>query len=292
MSIHSNQLQICSHPVFIIGSPRSGTSVLGWALHQHSHLWTSHESDLLFNLYGGGHVGNALHHVDEAFYRAKSRPGTWLQEHDVERAEFLEYLGLGLNALFTNRSQGKRWVDNTPVNTLIVDVLVEMFPSAFFLHILRDSRRVLHSMMNFRNMLGDESELVESGFLPRFATDFREGCKCWCLYVDRSMDFCARHPTRCLTVTNEELVADPHKGFSKICGFIRVPYEDGPANFFRSNRINSSFPNALEKVSGLNSSDPWKQWTPEQKQIFFGEVGPTLVRYGLVTEDGLKSYID
>ena len=41
---------ICPNPVFIIGSPRSGTSILAWALAQHSRLWTSGEVHILHSL--------------------------------------------------------------------------------------------------------------------------------------------------------------------------------------------------------------------------------------------------
>ena len=39
-------------PVFIIGSPRSGTSVLHWALCEHEMLWGSEESELLLPFTG------------------------------------------------------------------------------------------------------------------------------------------------------------------------------------------------------------------------------------------------
>src|SRR5918995_5110059 len=174
MSLDTIQLQLCPHPVFIIGAPRSGTSILGWSLAHHNQLWTSRESHILDDLFGNDRFY-------EAFKRAKSLPGgTWLQEQDVERDEFLKYLGLGLNALFTSRSQGRRWIDNTPSYTLMVDVLADMFPGAVFLHILRDGRRVVHSMMNFANRLADAhiADYVRTKQLPSWATvDFREMCK-------------------------------------------------------------------------------------------------------------------
>src|SRR6516162_11960390 len=94
------QTKVCPNPIFIIGSPRSGTTILAWSLAQHSQLWTSEESDILFDLLGRGHV-------DKAFNCARARPGgiDWLKVNGVERAEFLGYLGLGFNALVSSRSQ-------------------------------------------------------------------------------------------------------------------------------------------------------------------------------------------
>ncbi len=52
-------IQICRRPVFIIGSPRSGTSVLAWALAQHKDFWTAGETDFLFHLFGQGRLETA-----------------------------------------------------------------------------------------------------------------------------------------------------------------------------------------------------------------------------------------
>src|SRR5687767_476317 len=107
-----DQLQTCQNPVFIIGSPRSGTTALAWSLAQHSELWTSNESDFLFYLL-------ANQHVEKAFHRARDAVGDrWLKREGVEQKEFYAFLGLGLNALFTSRSGGKRWVDQTPLYTM------------------------------------------------------------------------------------------------------------------------------------------------------------------------------
>ena len=42
--------ELCESPVFIIGSPRSGTSILAWALAHHSQFTTGYETDLLYEL--------------------------------------------------------------------------------------------------------------------------------------------------------------------------------------------------------------------------------------------------
>src|SRR5262249_8717023 len=133
--------EICCNPVFIIGSPRSGTKILARSLAKHTRLWTSSaESNFLYHLFGGGHLENA-------FQTAGSRPsrphGTWLAKEGVAKSEFFRFVGLGLNALYASRSGGKRWIDHTPLYTLMVDTLSELFPGARFLHILRDGRRVV-----------------------------------------------------------------------------------------------------------------------------------------------------
>ncbi len=250
--------------MFIIGSPRSGTSVLAWALAQHSRFWTSAESDFLYHLYGHGQADRAFRLVVE---RAD---GSWIQKQKVGRAEFMSYLGLGINALFTSRAEGRRWVDQSPTYTLMVDTLADMFPEAFFLHILRDGRRVVSSM-------------IKSGFETHWSNDFREACRTWAHFVRLAMTFCESHRDRSLTVVNEEMSQDPAGTFQRVFKLLGEPCEPGPANFVRSNRINSSYQAGPPAMPGnvVTAAEPWKDWNREQERIFQDEAGSTLMRYGL-----------
>ena len=268
---------VCPNPIFIIGSPRSGTSVLAWALAQHSRLWTSAESDILFYLFGQGHL-------DKAFQISSSgldRP--WLRNEGVGKPEFASFVGLGLNALFSSRSKGKRWIDQTPLYTVMADQLAEMFPTARFLHILRDGRRVVHSMVHFRDATGKslETKLIQSGRFPPWATEFREACRAWNRFVNIAMTFAAKNPTRCLTVNHEDLIADPDHFFRRIFDFVDVPPEDGPTTFCRRNRINSSFPNTnAGQFVAESVVKVWDSWSVEQRMTFLGEAGLALCKYG------------
>lgn len=290
--------ETCTHPVFIIGAPRSGTSILAMSLAHHTRLWCSKESDLLFNLVRDDHAGRA-------FDAASARPeGTWIGQEEVSRAEYLGYLGLGLNALYTSRSLGKRWIDQTPVNTVIAETLAAMFPGAYFLHARRDSRRVIHSMIHFADSLAPD---LRSGFenahlLPEWATSFAQACRTWRVFAEGAIAFAENHPDRCLTVVNEQLSADPTEQFSRIVRFMGLPDEDGPANFFRSSRLNSSFvPNVWGSATGQTDaaasslpadSRPWTTWQPEEKALFLEEVVPVLTKYELLPPHELTQVLD
>src|SRR5262249_18274059 len=64
--------------------------------------------------------------------------------------------------------------------------------------------------------------------------------------------------------------------------FLGVPYEHAVAEFFRSRRINSSFHKGPSAAPALHElTDPWPQWTAEQRKMFVEEAGPALVKYGL-----------
>lgn len=263
-----NLPEVCESPVFIIGSPRSGTSILAWALAQNPAFATSYESDVLYELADQQRL--------EAVYRkATSRSDSfdWLRDYGVEEDEFLAYIGLGLNALLTSRSGGGRWIDQTPANTLVTQTLAHLFPQARFIHILRDGRSVVNSMINFSGALPDRERerIVASGELPEFATDFRCACETWVLYVMTALEFIENHPGRCLTVRNERLREDPVTGFEEIFSFLGAPHEPRSAEFFRSNKLNSSF---AEHLPPGGTDTPGFRWDAEDRATFDSIAGP------------------
>jgi hypothetical protein len=273
-------MPLCARPIFILGSPRSGSTILAWSLAQHDELWTSSETHFLWRLFGGPDK------LRQVFSTTKNWPGgSWLHEQHVEYDEFVRCLGLGLNALFSSRSGGRRWIDQTPYYVYMADTLAVMFPGALFLHVLRDGRRVVHSMVHFANSLAADvrAQFVKTGRLPSWAADFREACREWDRSVRAATDFARAHPDRCLTVRHERLVADPEREFSDILHFLGVPAHPRPAQYLRSNRINSSFPKGGDPAC----AGPWPDWTAEQKDIFGQEAGETLLACRMGTETEL-----
>jgi hypothetical protein len=260
--------RLCQNPVFIIGSPRSGTTALANALGQHPDFWVSKESYVLHQLYGQGRA--AL--VWEQNW-ARATP-SWLRQEGVERAEFLGFLGVGINALFTSRSHGRRWIDQTPLYTLMVDDLADMIPGAVFLHILRDGRSVVRSMMNFENLFDEVQQASMTNEIPAWSRDFRLACATWAKWVDAASAFAAVHPDRCLTVRNESLVGDPAAGFDAIHAFLGVPADPSPARTFRHRRVNSSFRGDATRPQ----DDDWSDWDAHLRGVFAEAAGATLVR--------------
>jgi hypothetical protein len=264
-SIQVGEISLCRNPIFIIGAQRSGTSMLARALGEHRALWYSIEGQIFHRLLGHQPLGEV--------YRSLTRKDWyWMSRERVSREEFCEAVGLGLNALYTNRSGGLRWVEKLPENTFIAETLAGMFPGASFIHILRDGRFVVNSMVNKADA-------------PRWQRDFGLACRDWREFTRAAVDFSERHPQRCLTIRNEHLTADPGSVFAKIFGFLGLTHEDGPIEFFRSKRINSSF----TQQPGGTPPDPWVLWTPSQRQIFLDEAGDTMVQHGLASREEIQA---
>lgn len=267
----SIRVDICEHPVFVIGAPRSGTTALAFALGRHPDLWTAGESQILVDLFFRNRA------LDKNYAREDD---AWLNRQGIPREEFLAAVGLGFNRLFTRAAGGRRWVDHTPRHTLMLSWLPDMFPGARFLHILRDGCRVVHSMVNF----GARHEGRE---LPWWALDFAKAAKAWVRFATAALEYEAAHPDRCLTVRNEDLVADPAAGFRRLLAFIAAPEHPAPAEFFATNRVNSSFAasDEGEGAAARTLTDPWASWDGTQRRVFARVAGPTMVALGMAAPE-------
>jgi len=152
---------ICPDPVFVMGSPRSGTTILAWSLAQHSQFWTCEETQILWDLLSDGRL------LKNYFRRTHQPDDSWLHNHGISPAEYLRHVGLGINALFTGQSKGKRWVDHAPSHALFGDALLDMFPGARFVHVLRSGQRTVHWMINYPTKSASWSR------------DFHDACRTW-----------------------------------------------------------------------------------------------------------------
>ncbi|MBW2201509.1 MAG: sulfotransferase [Deltaproteobacteria bacterium] len=112
--------------VFIIGSPRSGTTVLGEILDKHHEISQWYEPYFVWDRYFRNHPHDKRN-AEEATSKIKKQIFT----------EFLRY----------KRKTGSRIVvDKSPRNSLKIPFIMRIFPQARFIHLLRDGRDVTLSI--------------------------------------------------------------------------------------------------------------------------------------------------
>jgi len=247
-------IHICDSPIFVVGAPRSGTSMMQWALRQHPHLWGGQESDYLVPLIKG---------LRESFEFGRARGKLhWLSGQGVTWAEFLKHMGYGVNALYTERSGGRRWIEQTPQYTLHLDEIVVMFPSALFVMMLRDGRDVVHSLRHFVKPQSHE-----------------QACKTWARHVEYGLTFArsSPHSSRLLVVKYEDVVEDPEGQLRNVYSFIGETYDPASASFIRDKpRINSSFDEAARDSAGQG----WASWSEHEVAVFNRIAGAQLEEAG------------
>ena len=130
--------------------------------------------------------------------------------------------------------------------------------------------------------------MVTSGFTTPWATDFSEACRTWGWFVDRAVTFGAEAPQRYLAVPYEFMSESPEACFAGLFDFLDAEYEEAPAEFVRTRRINSSYgPDGPRAEKYRGPERPWGSWTKQQRRTFARHAGPTFVEHRFGTEDEL-----
>lgn len=202
-------------PIFIIGAPRSGTTLLRVILDTHPEVSAWPETPWLSGMAGkGGSLRTFVNRVaqDDRGLVAAVRT---MEEEDVIAAgrAFVEEL----MRRHLERTDASRLAFKTPLDILYLDFLVELLPHAKFIHILRDGRDVALSHVgkkgtNFHRVLSGRRLTLENAMAN------------WCHLVDRANRFLAQADVASRTVRYEELVRDPEAEAQALCEFLGLEY--------------------------------------------------------------------
>ncbi len=250
------KINICKKPIFVVGCPRSGTSVTSWSLAKHSKTWLSAESDFFVKIINMG---------EEAYeFGTKRGYHHWLSRQEVSIEEFYKHLGKGINSLYTNRSKGKRWIEQTPLYSLHLPRIKMLFPKAQYIHIVRNGRDTVNSMIN-------------SGFKTKWAKNFRLACKTYKKYLTKLDEFKKNNPEKIKRIYLEKVKKNPEKELRKACEFLNLKFEKKVTKLFEKNeKMNSSY-----KTEEERKKKDWKKtWTKKQKKTFNNICSDIMKKYG------------
>jgi Sulfotransferase family len=277
-------------PVFVLGSPRSGTTLLydmllsagGFAVY----LAESNVFNLLVPHFGDLRIRSNRERLVDAWLHSKLFRATGLQA-EVFRPRLLaecrnggDFLGIVMDEICL--AQGKqRWAENSPEGMLYLPLIKRLLPNALFVHILRDGRDVAAS-------------LAQRRFVRAFPWEDRHGligCGLyWQWIVEQGRRFGASIPADYMEVHFERLLAQPQNTLSMIGKFI-----DQPLDYAEIQRVaygsvakpNTSFQHEFESAD-FNPVGRWKKsFSPAQLSRFERLVGDTLIKlaYEPATQD-------
>lgn len=103
------------------------------------------------------------------------------------------------------------FLEKTPSNLARVTLIHELFPRARIIHLYRDGRDVVYSLLHARH----ERHYDFPATL--------EGCTRAWRKIEHVLDFGAQHPELCVEVRYEELLADPERSLTQLCGSLGLP---------------------------------------------------------------------
>ncbi|MGH3327215.1 MAG: sulfotransferase family protein [Streptomycetales bacterium] len=148
-------------PVFIVGCPRSGTTLLQLMLHAHPRIAIPPETRFVVQAYRARHQFGVLSVEENRRGLANwivKRPmfkDLGLDRDDVRRAVVAAPPTIGsavgtVLAMYAARHGRVRWGDKRPDYWRDIDVVLRLFPDAQFIHIVRDGRACVASLKRMR----------------------------------------------------------------------------------------------------------------------------------------------
>ncbi len=228
--------------VFLVGFPRSGTTLLENILAGHPEITTLEERDTLEEAI------RIFLNTDADFARLTAATEGELEAHRAIYWRNVRRHGADVD--------GKVFIDKHPLNTLKLPLIARLFPEAKVLFVLRDPRDVVFSC--FRHNFQMNPSMFE--FLSL------EGCV---RFYDLAMQLRERFRQTLglvwLDVRHEALVADLETHGRRTCEFLGVAWRDELTSFAESARKRDiATPSSLQVIKGLNSEGVgrWRDYEP------------------------------
>ncbi|HEY6712446.1 MAG TPA: sulfotransferase [Rubrobacter sp.] len=245
--------------VFIVGCPRSGTTLLRRLVDTHPHIAIIHQSRFIPNFFerrrGLTPQGLVTTKLVDRLLEARGvknlETSREMLESLVEAGEPVSYSTFvtGVFDLY-GKGQAKRLVgDKTPAYVRRIPTLNALWPEARFVHLIRDGRDVCLSAINWRK--ADHA-------LGRFSTwgvdPITTAAVWWEWHVRLGReDGGSLAPNLYHEVRYEALVSVPEETCAALCDFLGLPYDDAMLKFHQG-RENAD-PN-------LDAKKAWRPLTP------------------------------
>ena len=253
-------------PVFVVGVPRSGTTVLyhmllsagGFAVYRAE----SHAFNLLAHRFGSLRSEANRTRLVDTWLRSKLFRASGLEPHEIRRELVAngrsagDVLRLVMEAM-ARHQQVERWADTTPEHLLYMREIKRQIPNALFIHIIRDGRDVALSY-------------TQQGWSHPLPWDRGEelpvAALYWAWMVQRGRHLGRRLGVDYLEVRFEELVAKPRELLPTVAGFIAhdLDYDRIQAAAIGSvSKPNTSF--GSDEHGQFNPVDRWKSRMSEKQ---------------------------
>ncbi|MGO9239261.1 MAG: sulfotransferase family protein [Bryobacteraceae bacterium] len=265
-------------PIFIVGCPRSGTTLLRNLLSSHPHLTFPEESHFIPEFYRG--YGNPRDEAQARMLAERvlslqwvSRWGLELEAQSFADCRSFRELLCRLYEAWARRENKPRWGDKTPNYVTEIPLLVTLFPGARIIHIYRDGRDTALSWIRIR-------------YQPQ---NVYTAARLWKSFVGSGRQAGAALPRETyLEVCYEKLLEQPRETMQRVCEFIGEPFDEAVLGFSR--RKPDLHTGAMERHSSRQEIRPgnrgkWrKQMLPRDRVVFESVAGDLLEALGYETE--------
>jgi len=268
-----------TEPFFIVGVGRSGTTLLRLMLNSHPNIAIPYESHFITDYlqrvdsYGPLEQRSNLESLLHDIFSEEMLLG-W--DHKFDREEVIRdipgpvTLGSVFDGVYRNYARAKnkvRWGDKSDYLDRM-HLINDIFPNAKFVHIVRDGRDVVNSVLK----------------LPWGPNDMLGAAQWWHEHV-KLAQIVGRvlGKNRYHTIRYEDLIANPRLELTKVCDFIGEDYSSDMLAYHKDtkNLIPKNRRSQHHNTDSLPKSDrcyAWKKEMSATHQALFNRIGESSLR--------------
>ncbi len=229
-----------SKPIFIVGMPRSGTSLIEQILSSHSDI----------------HGAGELNFLQKSIKRLGP-------ESPKDYKDFLTKIRRYYFENLSKLSESKMIIDKLPINFKWIGFVIKAFPEAKIIHTERNPMAVCWS--NYK------TNFVDSGM--DFNLTQEDVAKYYKLYSDLMLFWKSKFGKSIFNVKYESFVEDFEKNTKKILEYLGLKWEKQMKNYQKNTRVvtTASYQQVREKIK-KNTSQEWKKYGD-----YLGKMQETLI---------------
>ena len=273
-------------PIFVVGAPRSGTTLFQRILDAHPNIGVADEIiffDIILNVRDEVPDLHQAEAIDALFERLPTMDHfhNWhgldevlaVVRQELQAAPDPSYplFFLKLMQVYA-RLRGKvRFGDKTPWNVRHLDAILTMFPGARIIHLVRDPRANVASRIE----------------LPRTSKDVLTAAVKWRIDVEAAHRFATggkAHGGNYLELRYEDLVRDPEPWVRKVCAVVGEEFDPEMLNYHRSRDVmfkDQPYKEGVFKPVNTASIEAYKQrLAPAQIRLIEAIAASSMKRLG------------
>lgn len=197
--------------IFVGGPPRAGTTLVQNILDSHPDIYGMPE----------------FRHM-RSFIKLRNRMREHVEDGVLDMIcsgeEVDEYFRTLIENFFhplLEKNHRKLISEKTPSNVLIFPELMQLFPAARFINVVRDPRGIVASIFEVRRR-AEEKKV----FVPDNVIGLRQTIQWTKKSLEAGFRACHIAPERILTVVYEKLVANPKAETQRLCDFLKIPWSE------------------------------------------------------------------
>ena len=221
-------------PIFILGMPRSGTSLVEQIISNHSHV------------YGGGEL-NYLSEILIPILQASLNKENNILDEDKFSFIGQEYIKK-INSLNVNE---KIITDKWPLNFRHIGFILSAIPNAKIVHLKRDPRAICWSI--YKHYFSDRAN--------GWAYDLDDITKFYDAYIDLMSFWHNLFPNKIYDICYEDLTSNQEEETRKLLDYCDLEWDENCIKFHKNKRaLETASASQVRKKMYQGSSDQWKKY--------------------------------